>query len=551
MRPVRTSMLVLSSLVWTGCAGQLWVTKLLGTSTAGNLYATYFPVEDPSNNKTETWEPVRKQIDDGTLSGGRLAPAALDLRRMGEERKPLLVDPRGSYKQPTYFALAIRQLGDAAIAVSERVGNDLLAKDELSAEDIAVLADLQTTLDILVGFPLDEAVPDDKAASFRERQQTYKTAWTARLTNLERQVALVEAAEAAGQHSFALQAWSLLLPLDDAGQAKRTAALARLAPLVAEAARTRLAWSVTKASAANAAAARGAAEKSFGTSHPLMDFGDDGAIVTVTVEVGPAKIARTDSMVKLSWEHQVGTRVVENEVYTHAQHQLEDARKEYASYAKRYASMKCNGSGSLGVKAPAGKCAAAEYGYMERHKERIADAEHDLRTNKPTRTVPVMATHPYQAREDVVVVEQAVTFALRYADGRPAGTWTTKAVTRRTAIQHPANASVGLPAKSDRLPSDAELQPAVDATLANTLSEGLGEVQRREAVSLDARLAAAKTPAERAELQVRRYVVGGMDGGAPSDATRAALGKPLRKDDDLRALVAKAAGGRPERPAPR
>ena len=62
---------------------------------------------------------------------------------------------------------------------------------------------------------------------------------------------------------------------------------------------------------------------------------------TVALEVGPAKIARTDGTVKLDWEHQVGTRVVENEVYTHAQHQLEHARKAYASYAKRYASMKC------------------------------------------------------------------------------------------------------------------------------------------------------------------------------------------------------------------
>jgi hypothetical protein len=318
---------------------------------------------------------------------------------------------------------------------------------------------------------------------------------TERAEKVARETMRLDAAKTAEQKGWllaSLTAWMALDPMDDATNAAKEAALARLGAQ----ARKQLAVTVSLAPAttdgvpdALLAQLRDAAAL---TSLPTLEVLKPGAAATVQVRLSLGAIKRDAAKQSVSFKHAYvsGSEMVPNP-------RIEELTKTIAEDEKQ-AKWLDSRVGDYGKNAEMHRASA------ERRRKELAKL-------KPMVSKDVTSVHEYEGVKTVHTATALVGVVMN-------GAWSPSPVKQRgtakiekVTIAYPGNPTVNLPARNDAAPSSEELDKMLNHEALGLFSTGIRSAAKHVAGEFESKAAASKEPLEKLHYALIRALRSGAD----------------------------------------
>jgi hypothetical protein len=401
-------------------------------------------------------------------------------------------------------------VGDVAqgLASSPLSAVESAAKSDWTrAEAFKLAAQLPANFKALEGLPLDELKVERFATkTLNERRAKVEAQVAELVAGAEKQAALIREDERAGRVGFALYEWSRFRPATDDQARERKVKLLELARALFAAAGGTFSLDVDKDAAKNLDPAVVEGRRiAQGRLETVTFVAADKADAAIAVGAKEPQVKRSTSNVTLEWRYPTGKRQVPNPDIKRLQEKIAYADKQAAYYRSHYNSIVCSRIGNPRgrVKAPSGDCAKTEYSSWQKYMKDGETARKSLSRTKPTKTETVYSTYPYEAREDVVTVEQPLAATITYRDGRKERVTKVAAITLK-AYTHAGHAPVKLKARAEKLPQDGVVLGTFQPTVREQMFEFVKSAQKGLLAGQKASLSAdAGADVKSAELDLR------------------------------------------------
>lgn len=313
-------------------------------------------------------------------------------------------------------------------------------------------------------------------------EQAYQVALARQKTRIDH----ATRAAAKGWSVAALAAWVSVEPIDKEMTKRRADAIAKLrAAAVEQAVVTVALVPAPRAGAAPQVLAQVRALPAL-AARPELRLVETGAKVQAALSVGSAVHDRKTDTVEQQHGYVSGQREIPNRSLERMREQLAYHEKEADWFMKKAESTRCNGSG---------KCSAESHVNSSRsHREKAQKLRQQIAKEPATQREAITSTHAFTADRTTVSARAELVVGFFVGGKLLPNPLTGTARVERSALRYPAEPSVKLAAREDRVPPPEELDSLLTAEAVRLLANGVltapaalaGEHDARAASSTDA-----------------------------------------------------------------